>query len=525
MVRLPTAIRGPLLTLLVAGQSIAQDAGYLPGTRLLEPVADRSRAMVAGIDRYAEWALGDTVARRGAAWRRVFTSAEAYARSVAPQRERLRRLIGAVDPRLPAIELELPATTRSTALVAETDRYRVFAVRWPVFADVHGEGLWLEPKTPPRARIVVVPDADETPEAAIGLVPGTPPEWQFARRLAENGAAVLIPVLLDRSDAGSGNARVGRDTNQTHREWIYRQAFQLGRHIIGYEVQKVLAAVDWFTAENDRGPRVPIGVAGYAEGGLIALHAAALDPRIEATLVSGSFGPREGLWREPIYRNVFGLLREWGDAEVASLIAPRALVVEHRVAPRVDGPPPARSGRPASAAPGLLVPPPRENAEREFERARQLSGTMVSPHSRFAAAPAPALEGFWQALQGGGSGRLDPPLPTVSVPSAGAAAVGRQLRQVRELETHTQRLLHEAEDRRQAFFWQTLKPDRGTDWAAATEALRAQFHDEIIGRFSAPAVPANARSRRIAETDTWTGYEVVLDVARDVFTWGYLLVP
>ena len=35
-------------------------------------------------------------------------------------------------------------------------------------------------------------------------------------------------------------------TDQPHREWIYRQAYQMGRHIIGYEVQKVLAAVDWF---------------------------------------------------------------------------------------------------------------------------------------------------------------------------------------------------------------------------------------------------------------------------------------
>jgi len=52
-------------------------------------------------------------------------------------------------------------------------------------------------------------------------------------------------------------------TDQPHREWIYRQAFHMGRHIIGYEVQKVLAAVDWFRSRN---PNIKIGVAGYAEG-------------------------------------------------------------------------------------------------------------------------------------------------------------------------------------------------------------------------------------------------------------------
>jgi hypothetical protein len=36
-----------------------------------------------------------------------------------------------------------------------------------------------------------------------------------------------------------------KKSDQTYREWIYRQAFHMGRHIIGYEVQKVLAAVDW----------------------------------------------------------------------------------------------------------------------------------------------------------------------------------------------------------------------------------------------------------------------------------------
>jgi len=58
--------------------------------------------------------------------------------------------------------------------------------------------------------------------------------------------------------------------------------FPLGRHIIGYEVQKVAAAIDLFADRSKgRGQKPKIGVAGYAEGGLIAFYAAALDPRIE----------------------------------------------------------------------------------------------------------------------------------------------------------------------------------------------------------------------------------------------------
>jgi cephalosporin-C deacetylase-like acetyl esterase len=90
---------------------------------------------------------------------------------------------------------------------------------------------------------------------------------------------------------------------------VYRQAFEVGRHIIGYEVQKVLAAVDALENFNkDLQQNLPIGVAGVGDGGLLAMHAAALDPRIDATWVAGYFQPREGVWDEPIDRNVWRLL-------------------------------------------------------------------------------------------------------------------------------------------------------------------------------------------------------------------------
>jgi hypothetical protein len=90
---------------------------------------------------------------------------------------------------------------------------------------------------------------------ARSLATGVPTSAQFARRLAENGCRVLVPLLINRDDAFSGNPEI-KMTNQPHREWIYRMAFEMGRHIIGYEVQKVLAAIDWFASENDT-QRVP----------------------------------------------------------------------------------------------------------------------------------------------------------------------------------------------------------------------------------------------------------------------------
>src|SRR6185437_14799158 len=138
------------------------------------------------------------------------------------------------------------------------------------------------------------------------------PELQWARRLAENGFELVVMALVDRSDRFSGSELAGW-TNQPHRECLYRQAYHMGRHVLGYEVHKALAAVDWLRQHAPT--QAKIGVAGYGEGGLLALYAAAVDPRLDACLVSGYFEEHPRPWEEPLYRNVFGLQREFGDAE------------------------------------------------------------------------------------------------------------------------------------------------------------------------------------------------------------------
>ncbi len=268
--------------------------------------------------------------------------------------------------------------------MASGDDFIVLSVDWPVVRGIRAEGLLLHPGPGDevRARVVVIPDADQTPEQLAGIAPGIAPERQIARRLAESGCAVLVPALIDRNNSLS---KIGpRATNQPHREFLYRPAFEMGRHIIGYEVQKVLAGVDWFASKGEAKEARPIGVAGYGEGGLLALYAAALDPRIDAVLVSGYFGSRQDVWQEPIYRNVFGLLDQFGDAELASLVAPRALIVEACRVPEVSGPPPARDGQNSSAAPGHLVTPD-VNDGRGGTRAGQAAACRAGYEARAAA--------------------------------------------------------------------------------------------------------------------------------------------
>ncbi len=77
-----------------------------------------------------------------------------------------------MDERVPFTDLEYVGGPKTPSLVAETDDYKVYAVRWPVLPGVDGEGLLLEPKGNVKGCVVAIPDADWTPEMLVGLAPG-----------------------------------------------------------------------------------------------------------------------------------------------------------------------------------------------------------------------------------------------------------------------------------------------------------------------------------------------------------------
>ncbi|MGV3722153.1 MAG: dienelactone hydrolase family protein [Actinomycetota bacterium] len=498
--------------------------GVLPGTTPLTMEGDLAAQMVAGIDRYLMKQTADSVEQRARHWKRDFASAQAYEKSVAPNRERLRKIIGAVDPRVSPVEMALVATTSTSADIAETRRYRVRAVRWPVLAGVDAEGLLLEPKGKAVANVVALPDCDVTPEMVTGLATGIPAEAQFARRLVENGCRVLVPTLIDRRDTFSGNPAI-RMTNQPHREFIYRGAFEMGRHIIGYEVQKVLAAVDWFSREaKDQ----PIGVYGYGEGGLIAFYSAALDDRIQSTVVSGYFGPREGLWKEPIYRNTWALLDEFGDAEIASLIAPRKLVVEYCYYPAVAGPPAPRDGR-SGAAPGMLGTPPLPAVSAEVARARALVDKLepewklplVENPGGYPGSD-PTLTEFLRLL--GSTARFVRPGAAPQEQRKSVNPDARLKRQFDQLVEFTQERLRDGEFRR-AEHWKKADGSSVPKWRESTRQYRDHLWDEVIGRLPAATLPPKARARLVYDEPAYRGYEVVMDVWPDVYAYGILLLP
>ncbi len=234
--------------------------------------------------------------------------------------------------------------------------------------------------------------------------------------------------------------------------------------------------------------------------------------------------PARGDLREPIDRNVFGLLEQFGDAELASLIAPRSVIVE-----ACRGPEKQIAGK--GGAPAQLATAPLEDVRHEVDRAKALVAEIR---------PAPRIQ---LVVSDDGKGPmlrdealtslLDALAPGTKVAPASAKpqivgdlpdAAQRQARQIMEIERHTQRLLVESPALRQQFM-SRLDTSSLEKYERSAKEYRRIFYDQVIGRFDQPLLSPRPRTRLAMQSEKWLAYEVVLDVFPDVIAYGLLLLP
>jgi len=510
------------------------------GDELWQYQEELAEEQLEGIHRYLDRREDEIISQRSSRWSRNLKSPEAYQESVKSNLERLRHGIGLIDERSP-VTLEYIDLHHSPEVIKRGANFEVYQGRWSVFGSIQGEGLILKPRKQTRGLVIAIPDADQTPEQLLGIAPGIPEESQFPRHIANSGWTVVVPALINREIRFSGGDHYlpqqpwrdtelkSRWTNIPHREWALRQSYIMGRHLIGYEVQKILALVDWFQDEEAQ-QSLPVGVAGYGEGGMLALFAAAVDSRIKSALVSGSFGPREEMWKEPVSRSIWGYLTEFGDAEVASLIAPRKLVIEYSQWPSVEVPPPAEPEMLDSGARGELRTPDYESVEKELDRLigffdggdLSMDAVLVADEAKpvdFGSKM--ALEAFLAPLSGDGLSQAEP-LPAVK-PERLADPVQRQRRLLDGIIAQTREQVRHGDHERYAFIQGDVSSPEA--WDHSMERYREFFWEEIIGKVPGPELPPNARLRQIIDAPDWTGYEVILDVFPEMFSFGMLGVP
>lgn len=534
------------------GTTFVQSTDPLPGTLPLTLSGDLAALMVNGIDRHLDDALLETVSRRQREWQTRMAlphSASGMERPVGELHSkswrsaatthclRLAQLLGVVDTREP-VEMRFVAPVGTAANFKELGRgagYRIYVVSWNVFRGVSGEGLLLQPDAVPKADVIALPDCQVRPEQLVGLESGLPEQRQFARRLVENGCRVLVPALVNRGCVYDGYLRAGQGKHSL-RETLWRASYEMGRTPAGYEVQMVLAAADWMTATR-QGPTEPsdlpewlelqaqapaglqsLGIMGHGEGGRIAFYAAALDPRFRAAAVSGYFAPRERLHQEPIDRNVWSLLAEFGDAEVSQLILPRPLLIEHGHYPE------ATFTDKYGGAPGQLWTPSLAEVAAEVDRAKSMAGPRAPIHL----IQAPGEVGSPHTIQlfldqlipgfGQRSEPADPPQLVASLPAP------RQRRLYLQILEDTQWLMRESEYTRREF-WKKADFTDAKRFEKSAQWYRDYCRSNLVGMLPPPSLPANPRTRFLYETNGYQGYEVVLDVYPNVFAYGILLLP
>ncbi|MEQ1827299.1 MAG: dienelactone hydrolase family protein, partial [Pirellula sp.] len=513
-------------------------AQTLSGTEKLVARDDIASDLVSGVDEFLLRQIAASSGQRETNWLKGLetSTAEKY---LSDQRKRLTTQLGMIDKRIEggAFQILAPFSAKSTVngvadgLIVSTDSCAAYQVHWPVFQDVDATGIIVAPKNRGTIRFccVLIPDASQMPEQLCGIGEGGN---DLALRIANQGGLVVVPQVVSRNR----EARNGRAI-MTDQEFIYRSAFVLGRHLLGYMVHETVAAVDIFRRDY---PTLPVLVAGWGEGGWIALHAGAVDPRIDVTCVSGHFGPRENVWNEPIHRNVQSLLSHFGDAQLAALIAPRHLVIDAIPGPQVEV---AGEG----GAPGKLSGPSTDAVMQEVEIAKRLLAKRQSADRIHVVVPSSALSGAsGNPVASGLPGSRVPTQDSIkkcmqllgienknselqsSTTSLASQLVSRAKERnqetVRKWDLFQQRILESAATERQ-WFWDSLKGATKETYEQRIESAREIFRNETIGDWNLELTSPMPRTRLVYETPTWTGYDVVLDVFDEVIAYGTLLIP
>lgn len=435
------------LLLLAAGALAQTIQPSLPGTRTLDLPKDWREQQRQQIIRYYELRVAAAGTIRDRKWQPDFSSEEAYRKSVQPHRARLRAMLGlrGYEPG--------KAEVRKLAPGVEEVRFTLDG-GWPVRA------LIFAPTQPSGAAVIAIPPETYTAEAFAR----TP----WVTSLISSGTLVAIPTTVTRStDHPLSKKLRGRDL----RNILHRYAFITGRTLTGLEVEQASALRQYFASRSGvQAARISV------LGGMSALFAAASDQRFASATILGYFDAHAKPQEEPFDRMIYGRMNEFGDAELAALIAPRPLTLSYG---------------------------PGSSGTKEFDRAQRFyKGLKLSDRLRSASPPP----------EGGA--------PAYKLPET-------EIRQARDeqfdgMHRYLRQKIGEA-DRAREERWE-LASTPASLRAARTAELRKELA-ALEGIPHAPPMPLNPRTRLLKVTQNFVAYETMLGVLDGVDVYGHLLIP
>lgn len=181
-------------------------------------------------------------------------------------------------------------------------------------------GLLMLPHNPgPHAMCISQHGGGGTPELCSGLLESGSANYNDqSRRLIRRGYAVFAPQLMMWNADQFGEEHQRQEINQRFN--------QLGSSMAAIEVFAISSMLDRLIERDDIDPE-RLAMMGLSYGGFYTLVTAAMDARIKAAAISCIFHDGDVMrfadqaWPDSV--------RRFGFAEIAALIAPRPLCIEH----------------------------------------------------------------------------------------------------------------------------------------------------------------------------------------------------
>ncbi|TDD56954.1 hypothetical protein E1286_01215 [Nonomuraea terrae] len=280
---------------------------------------ERNRRQRVELEDFLRRTLVDGYAtRREDAWRRDHTDEDAYAASVEPNRLRWARLLG-----VPELKPAGPVEVEDHPL---RDDVTTKWVRLPLDNGLSAEAVLATPRGDHDGRLVVFQHGlDSVPEIAFEVCDGSGAYHEAGVELVRRGFTVLAPFNV---------------AGYEERNRLQRLAWIGGGLVEGIEFARARCLLD---VVADLAPVDPgrIGMWGRSWGGLATQYWMPLEPRLRAGVISSYFNERLGKLAVPDPRYTCfldtpafhahhpGLLREFADADLLSLICPRPVMVQH----------------------------------------------------------------------------------------------------------------------------------------------------------------------------------------------------
>lgn len=284
------------------------------------PIRERLNTYEGTLERWLQDDIVNGYAARAAKrWHRDYSSVAAYLRSVEPNRARYHAMFALPGLR-PEGALRRTPFTRIPGIRAEW-------VTLSLSGGAVAEGLLAMPANARgKAPLIIAQHGiDSYPERVFGLEDESGVYKAYGRVLAEQGFAVLAPMNLSSIE---------------RRNRVERLARLDGTSLAGIEFERMKLLLD-AVLEDPAIDQERIGFWGISLGGMAGMYWTPMEPRIKAAVITAWFNHRRNKMAIPDARysvfldttEEYVFLRDWltefTDSDVASLICPRPLMVQH----------------------------------------------------------------------------------------------------------------------------------------------------------------------------------------------------